>query len=243
MQIILSPAKRMQINNDVFAHQALPPFLDKSAKVLACLQNLSFEQLQKLYQASDTIVKENMQRLEHMDLYNNLTAAIMAYDGIAFSYMSSKLLTQDDYDFLQKHLYILSAFYGALRPFDGVKPYRLEMQAKLKIDNYQNLYSYWHAEVNDLLATQDKDILNLASKEYSKLVDNKRFNIKTVRFVQEHKGKLVEKGTICKMLRGLMVKFIAEHKINDFEGIKAFKENNVSFRTDLSDEQTLVFMY
>ena len=156
--------------------------------------------------------------------------------------MSSKLLTQEDYDFLQEHLFILSGFYGALRPFDGIRPYRLEMQAKLVIDSYPNLYSFWHDEINNLLESKDKDILNLASKEYSKIIDSKRFNIKTVRFVQEHKGKLVEKGTVCKMLRGLMVKYIATHKINDFEAIKSFNENNAVFNESLSNENTFVFI-
>lgn len=242
MQIIISPTKKMQVNNDVFAHKDLPLFLTKTQQVLSCLQTLSFEQLQKLYQASDSIVEENRQRLVNMDLTANLTAAIMAYEGIAFSYMSSKLLTQEDYDFLQEHLFILSGFYGALRPFDGIRPYRLEMQAKLVIDSYPNLYNFWHDEINNLLESKDKDILNLASKEYSKIIDSKRFNIKTVRFVQEHKGKLVEKGTVCKMLRGLMVKYIATHKINDFEAIKSFNENNAVFNESLSNENTFVFI-
>lgn len=242
MQIIISPTKKMQVNNDVFAHKDLPLFLTKTQQVLSCLQTLSFEQLQKLYQASDSIVEENRQRLVNMDLTANLTAAIMAYEGIAFNYMSSKLLTQEDYDFLQEHLFILSGFYGALRPFDGIRPYRLEMQAKLVIDSYPNLYSFWHDEINNLLESKDKDILNLASKEYSKIIDSKRFNIKTVRFVQEHKGKLVEKGTVCKMLRGLMVKYIATHKINDFEAIKSFNENNAVFNESLSNENTFVFI-
>ena len=34
---------------------------------------------------------------------------------------------------------ILSGFYGLLRPFDGVTPYRLEMQARLAVDGRRDL--------------------------------------------------------------------------------------------------------
>ena len=46
-------------------------------------------------------------------------------------------------EYVQNHLRILSAFYGALKPMDGVTPYRLEMQAKVGIGETKNLYEYW----------------------------------------------------------------------------------------------------
>lgn len=41
------------------------------------------------------------------------------------------LFSWEQFDYLDRHLRILSGFYGVLRPFDGVTPYRLEMQARL----------------------------------------------------------------------------------------------------------------
>ena len=73
-----------------------------------------------------------------MDLYNRLTPAILAYEGIAFQYMAPAVFETSQLDYAQKHLRILSAFYGVLRPMDGVTPYRLEMQAKAAMGNAGN---------------------------------------------------------------------------------------------------------
>ena len=72
-------------------------------------------------------------RLENMDLYNRLTPAVLAYEGIAFQYMAPSVFEIQQFEYLQNHLRILSAFYGVLKPMDGVTPYRLEMQAKAEL--------------------------------------------------------------------------------------------------------------
>lgn len=241
MQIIISPAKKMQTDNDVFAPCSTPFFIDKTIKVQKALKKFDLEELKTLYKCSDAIAKENLNRLEHMDLKTNLTAAIIAYQGIQYQYMSAKLLTEEDYAFLNEHLLIMSAFYGLLRPFDGVQPYRLEMQAKLAVDGCKDLYDFWKDAINDYLVELNVEILNLASKEYSKIIDCKRLNMVTVYFMEEHKGKLVEKGTMCKMARGLMVKYIANNRITDMSDVKAFDEDNYCFNAELSDEKKLVF--
>ena len=84
-----------------------------------------------------------MDRLENMDLYNRLTPAILAYEGLAFQYMEPAVFENGQIDYVQDHLRILSAFFGVLRPMDGVTPYRLEMQAKADIETSKNLYDYW----------------------------------------------------------------------------------------------------
>ena len=40
------------------------------------------------------------------------------------------LFTRPQFEYAETHLRILSGFYGVLRPFDGVLPYRLEMGAR-----------------------------------------------------------------------------------------------------------------
>ena len=146
---------------------------------------------------------------------------------------------------LQEHLRILSGFYGVLRPFDGVVPYRLEMQAKLQIGDVKDLYAYWGSQLADCLAAETDCIINLASKEYSSAIakhlpDNTRMI--TCVFGEEANGKIVEKGTLCKMARGEMVRRMAEGNVQSPEELKTLQLANYRFAADKSDEATYVFL-
>ena len=130
MRIIISPAKKMNADTDTLAYRDLPDFLFETQQLLDCLRAMSADDLKKLWKCNDQIVQLNVERLREMDLHRNLTPAIIAYEGIQYQYMAADVFTQKEYDYVQRHLRILSGFYGALRPLDGVTPYRLEMQAK-----------------------------------------------------------------------------------------------------------------
>ena len=41
-------------------------------------------------------------------------------------------MNQNDLEWAQEHLRILSGLYGLLRPLDSIEPYRLEMGSKLR---------------------------------------------------------------------------------------------------------------
>lgn len=143
LKIILSPAKKMIVDCDSLECTGMPPFLDKTEIIKNELQSKNYAELKKLWACNDSIATQNVQRLENMNLQRNITPAILAYDGIAFKYMAPAVFDVKQFEYIQNHLFILSGFYGVVRPFDGVVPYRLEMQAKLKIDVYKNLYEFW----------------------------------------------------------------------------------------------------
>ena len=130
MKIILSPAKKMNVVSDLLAPQGMPAFLDQTEEILAWLRTKSYGELKKLWGCNDKIAEQNMDRLRHMDLHRNLTPAILSYEGIAYQYMAPSVFEDRQLEYVQEHLRILSAFYGVLKPADGVTPYRLEMQAK-----------------------------------------------------------------------------------------------------------------
>ena len=140
-------------------------------------------------------------------------------------------------DYLREHLRILSGFYGLLRPFDGVTPYRLEMQAKLAVDGCRDLYQFWGDRLARQLASEADVVLNLASREYSRAVEV--YLPKTVRFVtcafgELKDGKVVEKGTKCKMARGQMVRWLAENQIKSPEDLQAFDQLGYQFCRSIS---------
>ena len=128
--VIISPAKKMRCDPDSLEYTALPEFTEKSEKLLKILKSMSYAELKTLWQCNDKIAGENFENLQDADLKTNLTPAILAYDGIRFKYMAPEVFSYKEFEYIQNNLFILSGFYGAVRPFDGVIPYRLEMQAK-----------------------------------------------------------------------------------------------------------------
>ena len=142
MKIIISPAKKMK-TDDVLPWRDLPAFLEKTDRLLAALRAMPAARLKSLWKGSDAIAGENLRRLERMDLRRGLTPAILSYEGIQYRYMAPDVFTDAQFDYLQEHLRILSGFYGVLRPFDGVTPYRLEMGARLKTEGARDLYAFW----------------------------------------------------------------------------------------------------
>lgn len=244
MRIILSPAKKMKTDTDSLPISGMPELLPKTEVILQWLRGLSQNSLQALWGCNDKIAQENFARLESMKLTSNLTPAILSYEGIAFQYMAPSVFAITHFEYIQEHLRILSAFYGCLRPMDGVTPYRLEMQAKAQIAGHKNLYDFWGDDLYKAVRDESGVIVNLASKEYSRCVEKylqptDRFL--TVTFCEESKGKLVTKGTYAKMARGEMVRFMAENSVQEVEGIKDFDRLGYEFREDISTDTEYVF--
>ena len=245
MRIIISPAKKMKEDTDSLAWHDLPVFLPQTEALCAKLQSMSYDELKKLWKCNDQIAELNAERLRKMDLRNRLTPAVLAYEGIQYQYMAPGVFTGRELDYVQQHLRILSGFYGILKPFDGVTPYRLEMQAKLRVGEGRDLYSYWGDSLAKTLFAETDRIINLASKEYSLCVS--RYLPGSVRFItcvfgEEKDGRVIEKGTMCKMARGEMVRFMAEKQITEPERLKAFDRLNYRYAEDRSDENTYVFI-
>lgn len=245
MRIIISPAKKMNMDMDSLAWQDLPVFLSRSQQLCSSMQSMSYEELKKLWKCNDSIAEMNVKRLENMDLHTRLTPAVLAYEGIQYQYMAPGVFTDREFDYIQEHLRILSGFYGVLKPFDGVTPYRLEMQAKLRVGENKDLYDFWGSSIADSLFVETDCIVNLASKEYSICVS--KYLPANVRFItcvfgEEKNGKVIEKGTMCKMARGEMVRYMAENQISDPDMIKHFNRLNYHFDSGRSDRNSFVFI-
>ena len=245
MRIIISPAKKMNVDTDSLAWRKLPAFLSNAEELCARLRSMTYEDLKRLWKCNDQIAALNAERLQRMDLRCHLTPAILAYEGIQYQYMAPGVFTDREFDYIQEHLRILSGFYGILRPFDGVTPYRLEMQAKLRIGESKDLYAYWGDSFYKRLFAETDCIINLASREYSLCIS--RYLSDAVRFItcvfgEEKDGKVIEKGTMCKMARGEMVRFMAENQIMYPEQVKTFDRLNFRYSAERSDENTYVFI-
>jgi cytoplasmic iron level regulating protein YaaA (DUF328/UPF0246 family) len=246
MRIIISPAKKMRVDTDSLPWQDLPAFLSDTEHLASILQKMDRMELKKLWKCNDSIADVNVERLAHMDLRSRLTPALLAYEGIQYQYMAPGVFSDREFAYVQEHLRILSGFYGILKPFDGVTPYRLEMQAKLKTGEAKDLYGYWNSRLAEHLFAETDCIVNLASKEYSVCIS--RYLPDSVRFItcvfgEERDGKIIEKGTMCKMARGEMVRYLAEHAITDPQQIKTFDRMHYRYNDGYSTDTEFIFIH
>ena len=200
MRIIISPAKKMNVETDGLPWRDLPAFLPRTEVLAKTLQGMGYDELKKLWKCNDSIATVNVERLAGMDLHTRLTPAVLAYEGIQYQYMAPSVFTDREYDYIQEHLRIFS---------------------------------------------ETDCIINLASKEYSICVS--KYLRPGIRFItcvfgEEKDGKIIEKGTMCKMARGEMVRYMAEHQIENPEQIRAFDRLEYAFDPQRSDENTYVFV-
>lgn len=245
MRIIISPAKKMVVDTDTVAPQDLPVFVERAEELRDWLRGLSYAELKTLWRCSDAIVRQNAERLAHMDLRRGLTPALVAYDGIQYTYMAPTVFDQGQLAWVQEHLRMLSGFYGVLRPMDGVVPYRLEMQAKAAVGGCANLYDYWGDALYREVMDESRVLVNLASKEYSKAVE--RYLQPADRYVtcvfgELEGGRVVQKGVYAKMARGEMVRYLASVQATGPDAMREFAWSGYAYDEGRSTETTLVFV-
>ncbi len=225
MNIIISPAKKMNINNDDLVNEYKPVFMDKTNILYDKLKSLSYDELKKLLACNDDIAELNYDR---------------------YKYMSPDSFSEEEFNYIKSHLKILSGFYGVLNPFDGVVPYRLEMQAKLKVEDSKNLYEFWGDSLYKELRKESNVILNLASKEYSKCIEKYLSDddvfITCIFGELKEDGKIKVKATEAKMARGLMVRYMASNNITDIEDIKKFADLSFKYSAEHSTDKEFVFI-
>lgn len=263
MRIIISPAKKMNVHDDWSGEWELPIYVEQAECLQQYIRSLSREEAAKMWRCNEKLTELNYQRFQNMELRSCLTPALLAYEGIQYQYMAPSVFERDQWEYVSRHLRILSGFYGILRPADGVVPYRLEMQAKghfpmtssnvngtAEVKTADTLYSFWKDTLYQALTEPGgTEILNLASKEYSKAVEpylkpgDRYLTCVFGMLEKDQKGKfkVKVKATEAKMARGEMVRFMAEHQIENLENIKTFNRLGYVYQQELSDEKQYVF--
>ncbi|MCI8430392.1 MAG: peroxide stress protein YaaA [Lachnospiraceae bacterium] len=249
MKLIISPAKKMNRDTDTAPYRDLPMYVDRARELMDYIRSLGCARCRTIWNCSARLAELNWRRFQDMDLTRALTPAILSYEGLQYQYLAPRVLDDAALEYLQAHLRIMSGFYGILRPFDGVVPYRLEMQAKpwQEKEKPASLYEYWGDTLAEHLFREDRLILNLASKEYSRCIARYAKGREDVRFVtcvfgEKIDGRIVEKGTLAKMARGEMVRYLAEKQAEDPETVKSFCRLDYEFCEENSDSNTFVFV-
>jgi len=252
MLLLLSPAKRLKESDPkLLTASTTPVFLQEAKPINAKLQNLSPKKLMALQGISKPLAEENEQRTQQWGTHSGRTESyypsIHLFNGDAYLGLIASTLTNDELDYAQNHLRILSGLYGLLKPLDRIEPYRLEMGTALKIGRKNNLYEYWSSRVTAQIDDefQNQTIVNLASKEYSKVVDRKHLKNKIIEVDfrdRDKKGEYKVMSFFAKTARGLMARYILQHRIEHHQDLIQFDEEGYYFAANESGPTKLVFL-
>ena len=252
MLLVVSPAKNLDYDSPLVTDKYTQPELLSDSQVLIdrCVK-LSPADISSLMGVSDKIAGLNAARFGEWSqpfTPENARPAVLAFNGDVYTGLDAKTLSDDDFDFAQQHMRILSGLYGLLKPLDLMQAYRLEMGTKLDNPRGDNLYQFWGLKITEKLKHAleeqgDNDLINLASNEYFKSVKKKELgaNIITPAFKDWKNGQYKMISFFAKKARGLMARYIIENRINDVEQLKAFNSAGYAYNKELSKGNDWVF--
>jgi uncharacterized protein len=248
---LLSPAKRLDFSPPpAFAKATQPGLLRDTALLAARGKTLSRADLRRLMDISAKLADLNYERFQSFDPKNKAEAkpAIFAFAGDVYMGFDARTLSAADIAFAQSHVAILSGLYGVLRPLDAIQPYRLEMGTRLKTERGADLHAFWRgsvaAYINELTAAlREPTIVNLASEEYWGAIDEPVLTAPVVQpvFKEIKGGKAQIVSFLAKKARGMMARYIVQHRLTAPEQLKRFDTAGYAFDAKASTGPQLVF--
>lgn len=250
MLILLSPSKTLEERKLLQPIKYTTPYFTREIlELVKIMQTKTSKNIQDLMKVSSKIADLNYQRFQNFSdnfTPENSKPALSYFKGDVYENIEVENYKEQDLNFAQEHLFILSGLYGILRPLDLMQPYRLEMGIRLKNKYGKDLYQFWGNKIAELINQHSHSgiIINLASNEYFKAVNKKVISGKIIDiiFKNEKKGELKTIGLFAKKARGAMANYIIKNKIENFQNIKDFNEKGYKYNPRLSNEQQFVFV-
>ena len=243
MKIIFSPSKEMREEN-IFENKKIeftePKFKDKTNILIGILKEKSLSEIENIMKLKGDLLNKTYRDIQDYDKLKYISAISM-YHGVSFKELDLEDYSEKSLEYFQNNLLILSALYGASLAFDLLKKYRLDMTMSI-ID--KGLYNFWKKDINDYISnilSKDEVLLNLASGEFSKLIDNKKISMINIDFKEEKDGAYKSVSTYSKKARGQFLNYLIKNQIANLEDIKKIKLDGYSLNKDLSDEKNLIF--
>lgn len=252
MLLVVSPAKNLDFESPLVTNKFSQPELLAHSQLLIdeCIK-LSPADISSLMGISDKLAGLNAARFGQWSqpfTVENARPAVLAFNGDVYTGLDAKSLSDDDFDYAQQHMRILSGLYGLLKPLDLMQAYRLEMGIKFANQRGANLYQFWGdiitEKLNEAIASQGDDLLiNLASNEYFKSVKKKalKATVITPAFKDWKNGQYKMISFFAKKARGLMARYIIENKVDSLDSLKKFAVAGYQYNADLSKGNDWVF--
>ena len=252
MLFLLSPAKKLDYDSALpTTVHTQPLFVKEAEQLIGVLKKKSAQDIAALMDLSPALSTLNAERyLAWTPVFNatNSRQAVLAFNGDVYEGLDASSLSEAQLKWAQDHVAILSGLYGVLRPLDLMQPYRLEMGTALANPGGKNLYEFWSGKIvpylNERLAADKEPIIvNLASEEYFKSVDQKKLKARVIQCVfQDGKnGAWKVISFHAKRARGLMARYVIMNKITKPQGLQKFDLEGYAFAPDVSTEDKLVF--
>ncbi|BAC93423.1 conserved hypothetical protein [Vibrio vulnificus YJ016] len=252
MLIVVSPAKTLDYESPLVTHKfTQPELVDYSKQLIEVCRQLTPADVASLMKVSDKIADLNVGRFQEWSeefTPDNARQAILAFKGDVYTGLEAETLNDDDFDYAQKHLRMLSGLYGLLKPLDLMQPYRLEMGTKLANPKGSNLYQFWGnvitEKLNEAIAAQgDNVLINLASNEYFKAVKPKALDAQVITpiFKDAKNGQYKVISFFAKKARGMMARYIIENRISSVADLTQFDSAGYYFVEEESTPTELVF--
>lgn len=239
MKIIFSPSKTMKYKNIDFKNSKNIEFTNHTKTLIEKLKTFTLEDIATIFKLKGKLLEEtydNIQNFETLSEYE----ALALYEGVTFRQLKIEKFTDKEIEYLNKNLFIFSALYGAISPNTKIKPYRLDMTINI-LD--ESMYKFWNKDINNYLEKYSTEVfINLASKEFSKILDYKKYNVIDIEFRQNIDGKLKNISTEGKKARGMMLNYMTLNSIENIEKIKEFSEDGYKFSPENSTDNKLFFI-
>ncbi|HET9638135.1 MAG TPA: peroxide stress protein YaaA [Allosphingosinicella sp.] len=244
MLAVISPAKSLDYRRPLPPLEpSAPRFAGEADRLAGAAAKLSKRKLGELMHISDKLVGLNAGRFRHF-AGQAARPALYAFAGDVYRGFEVHSLDRDAVEFAQNHLRILSGLYGLLRPLDEIRPYRLEMGARWAPGRSKDLYDFWGGRIADILVEDlqsagGRTIVNLASREYWRAVEGRlpgHVRVIEIDFREEGPDGPRFNTFAAKRARGMMARFICEHRLDEPEALKGFDSDGYRFDPENSDE-------
>ena len=207
---------------------------------LDILKQKSIEEIESIMKLKADLLTKTYKDIQNYDKLKYIPAISMYY-GVSFKELELEAYSEESLKYLKNKLFILSALYGLSKPFDLVKKYRLDMTMPI-VD--KGLYNFWKKEINEYISSspaKDEVLLNLASGEFSKLIDMKKINMINIDFKEEKDGTYKSVSTYSKKARGKFLNYLIKNQINSLEEIEKINLDGYTLNKDLSNSKNLIF--
>ena len=256
MLVLLSPAKKLDSNPDILegVTASKPSLFGMTETLLKQMRSYSEDEISELMNISPKLSSLNFQRYQNFESSAE-TPAIYLFRGDTYSGFDVDSIDLQSLEFANDHVRILSGLYGILKPYDNIREYRLEMGTKFK-NGEKDLYQYWRKSVTENIietlseSRNDRFTVNLASKEYSEVVDRKELDNQDIDWIDFvfydtiRSGESRVVGLLAKKARGRFARAISEYKLDTLEKLEYLKSGEVdgySYQADSSDVSRWVF--
>jgi len=248
MLVVVSPAKKLDMDPVTDVTGTDPAFAENARELADVAGDLDVSQLQKLMGISENLAKLNADRFASFGEMERKPAAL-AFAGDTYQGLEARTLDPDEMNWAQEHLRILSGLYGLLRPLDRIEPYRLEMGSRLNTRRGKSLYDYWGDTLSEALNAQADEtgadtLINCASQEYFGAISPKALKLRVITpvFMEDKDGTPKVVSFYAKRARGAMARFIIQNRLTDPAALSDFDSGGYEYRPDLSGTDKPVFV-